>query len=201
MAKKTVEFWFDVGSPAAYIAWHRLRRIAAEEGAAIDYRPMLLGGVFQAANNQSPMTVPAKGRYMMVDLERFAHRDGTPFSHNPYFPINTLALMRGAVALQMRQPDRMVPYVDAVFRAIWVDGENMNDAAVVAGVVQQAGFDAKALLALTAEQEVKDRLKAVTAEAVERGVFGAPTFFVDGHMYWGQDRLDFVQQALKDTGR
>ena len=197
--RKCVEFWFDVGSPAAYIAWHRLPKIAAEEAASIDYRPMLLGGVFQATNNHSPMTVPAKGRYMMVDLERFAHRDGTPFSHNPFFPINTLMLMRGAVGLQMREPKRMVDYVDAVFRAIWVEGKNMNDPAVVGAVLHGGGFDPQALLALTADPEVKDRLKTVTAEAVERGVFGAPTFFVDGHMYWGQDRLDFVQQALKDA--
>jgi 2-hydroxychromene-2-carboxylate isomerase len=197
VAGKTVEFWFDVGSPAAYLAWHRLPKIAAEEGAAIEYRPMLLGGVFQAAGNHSPMTVPAKGRYMMVDLERFAHRDGTPFSHNPFFPINTLTLMRGVVGLQMRDPARMRPYVDAVYRAIWVDGRDMNDPAVVAEVLQRAGFDPQSMLALAADAAVKDRLKAVTAEAVERGVFGAPTFFVDGHMYWGQDRLDFVQQALK----
>jgi 2-hydroxychromene-2-carboxylate isomerase len=196
---KRVEFWFDVGSPAAYIAWHRLPKIAATVGAAVDCRPMLLGGVFQATGNHSPMTVPAKARYMMVDLERFAHRDGTPFSHNPFFPINTLMLMRGAVGLQMREPARMVPYVDAVFRAIWVDGKDMNNPAVVAAVLQQAGFDPQALLALAADAEVKERLKSVTAEAVQRGVFGAPTFFVDGHMFWGQDRLDFVQQALKDA--
>ena len=196
---KTVEFWFDVGSPAAYLAWHRLPKICAEEGASIDYRPMLLGGVFQATGNHSPMTVPAKGRYMQADLERFALRDGTPFSQNPFFPINTLQLMRGAVAWQMREPARMLAYVDAVYRAIWVDGKDMNDPAVVAGVLKDAGFDPEAMFALAADPQVKERLKAVTQEAVARGVFGAPTFFVGSHMYWGQDRLDFVQQALKDA--
>jgi 2-hydroxychromene-2-carboxylate isomerase len=196
---KTVQFWFDVGSPAAYLAWHRLPKIARDEGASIDYRPMLLGGVFQATGNHSPMTIPLKSRYMHDDLARFARRDGTPYEHNPFFPINTLMLMRGAVGLQMREPARMLAYVDAVYRAIWAEGKNMNDPAVVAGVLQQAGFDAQALLALTADPEVKERLKAVTAEAVERGVFGAPTFFVGSHMYWGQDRLDFVQQALREA--
>ena len=196
---KTVEFWFDVGSPAAYLAWHRLPKIAVQERATIDYRPMLLGGVFQATGNQSPATIAAKGRYMNDDLARFARRDGLPFEHNPHFPINTLMLMRGAVGLQMREPDRMQPYVDANNRAIWVDRKNMNDAAVVGAVLHAAGFDPHALLALTQEPEVKDRLKAVTGEAVERGVFGAPTFFVGGEMYWGQDRLDFVQQALKEA--
>jgi 2-hydroxychromene-2-carboxylate isomerase len=160
---------------------------------------MLLGGVFQATGNQSPMNIPAKGRYMMADLERFARRDGTPFSHNPFFPINTLMLMRGAVGLQMQDEARMLRYVDAVYRAIWVEGRDMNDPAVVAAVLQAAGFEPQAVLALTQDPRVKDRLKAATQEAVERGVFGAPTFFVGGHMYWGQDRLDFVQQELKQA--
>jgi 2-hydroxychromene-2-carboxylate isomerase len=174
-------------------------RLCAGVRARIDYKPMLLGGVFQATGNQSPMTIAAKGRYVMTDLERFAQRDGIPFSHNPFFPINTLTLMRGATGLQMRDPARMVPYVDAAYRAIWVDGKNMNDPAVVGGVLQEAGFDPAVLLALAADPEVKERLKAVTQDAVARGVFGAPTFFIDGQMYWGQDRLDFVKDALKAT--
>jgi 2-hydroxychromene-2-carboxylate isomerase len=194
---KTVEFYFDVGSPAAYLAWHRLPRICEEAGAALAYKPMLLGGVFQAAGNQSPMNIPAKGRYVMADLERFARRFQVRFNHNPFFPINTLMLMRGATGMQMRDEARLVPYVDAVYRAIWVDGKNMNDSGVVAGVLQEAGFEPASLLAMTNDPEVKDRLKTVTQEAVARGVFGAPTFFVDGHMYWGQDRLDFVKEDLE----
>lgn len=194
---KTVEFFFDVGSPAAYLAWKQLPEVCREAGAAIAYKPMLLGGVFQATGNHSPTTVPAKGRYMMDDLGRFAARYGVAFQQNPHFPINTLMLMRGAAGLQMREPARFVPYVDAVYSAIWADAKNMNDPATVGAVLQAAGFDPGALLAMSGEQAVKDRLKAITQEAVERGVFGAPTFFVDGQMHWGQDRLDFVQQALK----
>jgi 2-hydroxychromene-2-carboxylate isomerase len=194
----TVEFYFDVGSPAAYLAWTQMPGLAAETGAQVDYKPMLLGGVFQAAANKSPMEVPAKGRYIMADLERFARRYGVPFSHNPFFPINTLTLMRGALGLQMREPARMLAYGDAVYRAIWVEGRDMNDPAIVGGVLQSAGFEPAALMALASEPEVKERLKAVTQEAVARGVFGAPTFFVDGRMYWGQDRLDFVKEALGD---
>ncbi|MGQ2978181.1 MAG: 2-hydroxychromene-2-carboxylate isomerase [Polaromonas sp.] len=193
----TVEFFFDVGSPAAYIAWKQLPQVCRETGAVIDYKPMLLGGVFQATGNHSPTTVPAKGRYMMDDLARFAARYGVAFQQNPYFPINTLMLMRGAAGLQVQQPARFLPYVDAVYRAIWADAKNMNDPQTVAAVLQAAGFDPGALLTMTGEQAVKDRLKAITQEAVERGVFGAPTFFVEGQMHWGQDRLDFVQQALK----
>lgn len=193
---RSVEFYFDVGSPAAYLAWTQLPAIARAAGAAIAYRPLLLGGVFQATGNRSPMEVPAKGRYMQDDLQRFAARYGVPFRHNPHFPINTLTLMRMALGLQQREPARMVPFVDAVYRAIWVDGRDMNDAAVVAGVVREAGFDPQELLALAADPAVKEALKAATQEAVARGVFGAPTFFVGDRMFWGQDRLDFIKEAL-----
>jgi 2-hydroxychromene-2-carboxylate isomerase len=196
MTRNTVEFYFDVGSPAAYLAWTQLPRICAEAGARIDFRPMLLGGVFQATGNHSPMTVPAKGRYMMGDLERFARRYDAPFSHNPFFPINTLTLMRILTALQMHDEARMQSCADALYRAIWVEGRNMNDADVVAQVLHAAGFDPAELLAQAALPQVKERLKAVTQDAVARGVFGAPTFFVGGHMYWGQDRLDFLKEAL-----
>jgi len=194
---KAVEFYFDVGSPAAYLAWTQLPAIAREAGAEIEYRPFLLGGVFQATGNRSPMEVPAKGQYMQDDLQRFARRYGVPFAHNPHFPINTLTLMRGALGLQLREPQRMVPYGDAVFRAIWVEGRDMNDPATVAGVLQRAGFDPAQLLALASDPAVKDQLKAVTQEAVARGVFGAPTFFVGPEMFWGQDRLDFVKEELQ----
>lgn len=193
---KAVDFYFDVGSPAAYLAWTQLARLAAETGARVDYKPVLLGGVFQATGNQSPMSVPAKARYMMADLERFAALYGVPFSHNPFFPINTLTLMRAASGMHAREPARFVPFVDAVNRAIWVEARNMNDPAVVRQVLDAAGFDAEALLALAGEPGVRQGLKDCTEEAVARGVFGAPTFFVDGIMYWGQDRLDFVRRAL-----
>jgi 2-hydroxychromene-2-carboxylate isomerase len=141
--------------------------------------------------------VPAKSRYMQDDLQRFADRYGVPYAHNPHFPINTLMLMRGAVGLQLYQPASMLPYGDAVYRAIWVDGRNMNDPAVVAEVLQQAGFDAAEILQLAQQQQVKDALKAVTQEAIDRGVFGAPTFFVGSRMFWGQDRIDQVKDALQ----
>lgn len=193
---KDLEFYFDVGSPAAYLAWTQVATLARETGASLQYRPFLLGGVFHATGNRSPAEVPAKGKWMNTDLERFARRYGVPFRHNPHFPINTLTLMRGAIGLQMRQPDRLVPYGDAVYRAIWVDGGNMNDPQEVGRVLQDAGFDPQALLELTQDAQVKDQLKAATQRAVDRGVFGAPTFFVGDQMFWGQDRVDFVKEAL-----
>ena len=116
--------------------------------------------------------------------------------HNPHFPINTLLLMRGATGVQMEQPARFAAYVDAIYHAMWVEPRNLNDPAEVGAVLQAAGFDPAALLALAGRQDVKDRLKAVTQEAVARGVFGAPTMFVGSDMFWGQDRLDFVREAL-----
>jgi 2-hydroxychromene-2-carboxylate isomerase len=194
---KAVEFYFDVGSPAAYLAWTQLPQVVQDARGEIEYRPFLLGGVFHATGNRSPTEVPAKGQYLLDDLQRFARRYGVPFRHNPHFPLNTLTLMRGAMGLQMREPARMVPYVDAIYRAIWVDAKNMNDPATVGAVLQQAGFDAEKLLALAADPAVKDQLKATTQDAVARGVFGAPTFFVNNQMFWGQDRLDFVKEALQ----
>jgi 2-hydroxychromene-2-carboxylate isomerase len=196
MTTKSVDFYFDFGSPAAYLAYTQLPHICAEAGAALVWKPMLLGGVFQATGNRSPAEVPAKAPYMNVDLQRFARRYQVPFVHNPHFPINTLLLMRGATGMQMHQPGRFGAYVDAVFRAMWVEPRNLNDPAAVAAVLQGAGFDPAALLALANSQEVKDRLKANTQAAVARGVFGAPTMFVGDQMFWGQDRLDFVREAM-----
>jgi len=193
---KTVEFYFDFGSPAAYLAATQLPHVCADTGAELVWKPMLLGGVFQATGNHSPAEIAPKGPYMTVDLQRFARRYGVPFVHNPHFPINTLLLMRGATAIQLQQPARFDAYVDAIYHAMWVEPRNLNDPAEVGAVLQAAGFDPAALLAAAGQQEVKDRLKAVTQEAVARGVFGAPTMFVGSDMFWGQDRLDFVREAL-----
>jgi len=194
---KTFEFWFDFGSTASYLAWTQLPALEAATGAKAVLKPMLLGGVFQATGNQSPANIPAKGKYIFVDFARFAKRYGVPLIRNPHFPINTLMFMRGAIALQMKGDARFMDYCRAIFDAIWVDSLNMNDPATAADALSRAGFDAQALVALASEQTTKDALKAATQTAVERGVFGAPTFFVGDQMFWGQDRLDFVKEALR----
>ena len=192
---KTVEFFYDFGSPTVYLAATQLPDIAASVGATIDWRPMLLGGVFKSTGNQSPVVVPAKAAYMNNDLERFAKRYGVPFRFNPHFPINTLALMRGAVAYQ---DDVVVSstYRDAIFMAIWVEARNLNEPDVIGQVLSDAGLDPAELMNRIGQQTVKDQLIANTEEAVNRGVFGAPTFFVGEQMFFGQDRLDFVAEAL-----
>jgi 2-hydroxychromene-2-carboxylate isomerase len=193
---QSVEFFFDVGSPTSYLAWTQLPALCAAHGARLVYRPMLLGGVFQATGNASPAAVAAKGRYMNADMARFAKAYGVPLTVNPHFPINTLTLMRGAAGVQLRMPARFDAYLRGVFRAMWIDGLNLNDPAVAAQALGDAGFDPAEVLALTADAEVKAALRATTEEAVARGVFGAPTMFVGDAMFFGQDRLDFVRTAL-----
>ena len=193
---QAVEFFFDVGSPTAYLAWTQLPALCAKAGATLIYRPMLLGGVFQATGNASPAAVPAKGRYMNADMARHAKAYGVPLAMNPHFPINTLTLMRGAAGVQLRLPARFDDYLRGVFKAMWVEGLNMNDPAVAAKALMAAGFDLAEVMALTADAEVKAVLRATTEEAVARGVFGAPTMFVGDAMFFGQDRLEFVRAAL-----
>lgn len=193
---KSVEFYFDFGSPTSYLAYTQLPGICAEAGAELVYRPVLLGGVFQATGNASPIAVPAKGRYTLLDMQRFARRYGVPLKMNPHFPINTLLLMRAATGVQLRQPERFEALLACVFKGMWVDALNLGDAAVLGPLLAEAGFEPQALLALTAEQEVKDALKANTEAAIKRGMFGAPTMFVGDQMFFGQDRLDFVREAL-----
>jgi 2-hydroxychromene-2-carboxylate isomerase len=193
---KEVEFFFDVGSPASYLAATQLPKICREADATLVYRPMLLGGVFQATGNASPNEIPAKGRYLFDDLARYAKRYGVPLRMNPHFPINTLLLMRGATAMQLRKPERFVDYLDAVFKAIWVDAQDMGDAGIVAGVLQRIGLDPASVMAAVTDPEVKAMLKSTTEQAVARGVFGAPTCFVGARMFFGQDRLEFVREAL-----
>ena len=193
---KTIEFFFDFGSPTSYLAYTQLPRIAAETNAQLVLRPMLLGGVFKATGNASPVTVPAKGRWMFSDMPLWAKRYGVPFAFNPAFPINTLTLMRGAAGLQLRQPERLQAYCDVIYCALWQHQKNLGDPAVLAITLAAAGFDAEAFMALVADPEVKAALVATTEEAVARGVFGAPTCFVGDQLFFGQDRLDFVREAL-----
>ena len=193
---KQVEFLFDVGSPYSYLAYHQLPKIAKAKGATILWRPVLLGGLFQATGNRSPIEVPAKGRYSIIDLQRWANVYGVRLTMNPHFPINTLSLMRGAVAMQMAGDAELQSYLEVIFSAMFEVPRNMNDPAEVAAVLQAGGFDPASFMESISASEVKEKLKSNTADAVARGAFGAPTFFVGEDMFWGQDRLQFVEAAL-----
>lgn len=191
---RSVEFFFDFGSPATYLAWTQLPAIAEARNAEIVWRPMLLGAVFKATGNQSPLAIASKGRYMLQDLQRFARRYGVPFIFPANFPLNTLTLMRGAVAYL--DTPQLRTYVDAVFDALWVQQKDLSRADVLAEVLGAAGLQVDEFERRVADETVKTRLKAITEEAVQRGVFGAPSFFVGSELHFGQDRLDFVTEAL-----
>ncbi len=191
---KQVEFYYDYGSPTTYLAWTQLPAVAERTGAEIVRRPMLLGGVFKATDNQSPVMVEAKGKWLRRDLEIWAARYGVPYQMNPHFIINTLPIMRGAMVAQR---DGFLPaYDEAMFKAMWVTGRYLDEPAAIASVLTEAGFDADAIFAAVQDSAIKQALIDATEEAVARGVFGAPCFFVDGEMFFGQDRLIFVEEAL-----
>ena len=193
---KTFDYYFDFGSLATYLAHTQMDKIKAETGASPVYLPMLLGAVFKATGNASPASVPAKGKYIFVDFKRFADNYGVPLKTNPFFPIITTTLMRMLTGLQMRSDARVHEFMDTIFKAIWVDAMNLNAPEVVEQVLREAHFDPVELLQLANEQATKDRLKDITTQAVDRGVFGAPTFFVGQDMFWGQDRIEQLKVAL-----
>ena len=192
---RTLEFYFDYGSPYSYLADTQVEAIAKRTGAALARKPMLLGGVFKATGNASPMTVELKSKWSAFDMPMWARHYDVPFNRNPFFPVNTLALMRGAVAAEI--DGLFEQYHPAMYKAMWVDGRNLNDINEVAAVLTEAGLDARKFSQRIQDQDVKDRLKATTDSAVERGVFGAPTMFVEDVMFFGNDRLPFVEMALR----
>lgn len=193
-----LEFYFDLGSPTAYLAYRRLRQLSDEYPLTLVYEPMLLGGVFKAAGSASPITVPAKGRYMLEqDLPRFARRYGVALNMNPHFPLNTLALMRGVFAARALGCE--AAYTDALFSNIWVECGNPGDPLELRQRLEAEGLDAEAIITKAAEPGIKQALISATEAAVERGVFGAPTMFVGDEMFFGQDRLDFIESLLRDS--
>ena len=191
---RDLEFYFDYGSPNAYLAHIRLPAILERTSARLIPRIMLLGGVFQATGNASPAANKLKAPNGRRDLLRFVGKYRVPFRMNPHFPVNTLKLMRGAVVAEAEGfLDR---YSDAVLAGMWRDGLDMSADEVITGVLRDAGLDPRLIAARMSEEAIKEKLKTYTAAAVARGVFGAPTFFVEDEMFFGQDRLDFVEDAL-----
>jgi 2-hydroxychromene-2-carboxylate isomerase len=194
---RRLEFFFDYTSPFSYLANSQLPALARRTGAELVYRPMFLGGVMQATGNQPPGTLPARSKSMAQDIRRWVRRYGIEFSGNPHFPMQTLPALRAALAAQ--DAGVFPAYHEALFRAAWGQSKNLGDLAVLRDVIAKAGLDPGPLLAAAATEPLKERLKANTAEAVARGAFGAPTFFVGDEMFFGNDRLDFVEEALRSA--
>jgi len=198
-----VEFLFDFGSPNAFLAHRVIPEIEKRTGASFEYVPVLLGGIFKATGNRSPAEafghIKNKLAYERLETERFMRRHGiADFKFNPHFPVNTLLLMRMAVAAQM--DGALAPYLDAVFRHMWIEPKKMDDPEVVRAALTQSGLDAGRLLARAQETEVKQRLIANTEDAVARGAFGIPTFFVGTEIFFGKDRLRDVEEAIRAGG-
>lgn len=195
----TLQFLFDFGSPNAYLCHRVLPQMSQRCGLRLDYQPILLGGLFKLANNRSPMQayadIPNKLAYEQLEMKRFIARHGlSKFKFNPNFPVNTLQLMRGALAA--RQLGCFEPYVEAVFVAMWEQGLKMDDPAVVAATLGAAGLDAAALFEASQQAEVKARLLADTQAAFDRGAFGVPSFFVGDQLYFGKERLVDIAQSI-----
>ncbi|MEH6694762.1 MAG: 2-hydroxychromene-2-carboxylate isomerase [Hyphomonas sp.] len=196
---KTIDFIFDFGSPNAYLAHKALPGLAARTGASVNYIPCLLGGIFKATGNQSPVmafgNVKGKLAYDNLEMMRFVRKhELTSFKMNPHFPVNTLVLMRGAVAADMR--GELARYIEAGLKAMWEDGLKMDDPAVYVEAMTAAGLDGAALLEATQDPGVKAKLVANTEAAVARGTFGIPTFFVGDEMFFGKDRLGQVEEEV-----
>jgi 2-hydroxychromene-2-carboxylate isomerase len=197
MAK--VEFLFDFGSPNAYLSHLVIPEIEKRHGVKFEYLPVLLGGVFKLTNNRSPaetnLGIKNKPQYQQLETERFLRQHGiTRFRSNPFFPVNTLMIMRGAMAA--RKLGVFERYVDEVYRHMWADPKKLDDPAVLKAALLESELPADRLFELVQTAEVKDALMAETQRAVDRGTFGSPTFFVDGEIYFGKDRLRDVEEAI-----
>lgn len=195
----TPEFLFDFGSPNAYLAHKVIPAIEARTGAKFAYVPVLLGGVFKLTGNQPPMVafggIKNKMEYEQREMRRFiAYHGLTQFQFNPHFPVNTVAIMRGAVAADAS--GLLGPYVDAVFHHMWEAPKKMDDPAIIAAALTESGLDAESLMARVQTQAVKDQLRDNTERAVARGVFGSPSFFVGDELYFGKDRLGDVEAEI-----
>ena len=194
---KRLELLYDFTSSPSYLAWTQLPGIARDAAVELIMTPVLAGGIFKASGNPSPLDVPAKARWIAGDVALWADFHGVAYRSTPYFPIRSLPLLRGSlVAAERGESDA---YVRCVFEAIWVHEADMNDPAVIEATLGRAGLDAGAYVAEFGRQEIKDRLRWNTDDAVARGAFGVPTIFVGERMFFGQDRLHFVRAALRDA--
>jgi len=196
----TVEFFFDCSSPWTYLGFHGLRQLADELGVAISWRPILIGGVFNAVNpsvyHNRDNPVPAKRRYQAKDLADWARHGGLKITWVPtIFPVNSVKAMRGCLVAEGE--GKLVAFAQGVFEAYWGEDRDIADDAVLGGIAREAGLDADSFFAAIAEPEIKNRLRANTDELMRRGGFGSPTIFVDGDdMYFGNDRLPLVREAI-----
>ena len=195
MSTATIEFFWDAASPYTYLAATQIEALAERTGARLEWKPFLLGKVFEAAGNRMPASVPAKGKYLFGDVQLWARFYGVPFTFPGVFPVNSVLAQRtGCAALAAGHG---VAYAKAVMAAYWGEGRDIGQREEIERVCTSIGLDASALLTQAGEPAAKDLLRANTEEAHRRGAFGAPTFFVGEQMFWGNDRLPLMEASLQ----
>lgn len=192
--RKTLEIFFDFLSPPSYLAWTQIPSLLERTGAAAVWRPMFTLGLHELTGNRSPVTVPNKAKWIMGDLQLYARKYDVPFNPNLGGFINILPADRAAAFAETR--GEIEPLAASLYPAMWVHGRDLSDLSVLGELIDAAGLPSNEYLTAIETDAVKDRLKANTQEAADRDAFGAPTFFVDGRLFFGQDRLHFVEDAL-----
>ena len=191
----TIEFFYDYASPFSYLADQRMPGVLQRTGATLVYRPAILGVLIVESKNTPPPSIPAKIAYYQHDMRRWAARLGVPMTSNPHFPVRSINLMRAALVAQ--DMGCFEAFHRAMWEGMWIDGLNLAEGSTIAAKLDAAGLDGAAIVAGTQRDDVKSRLKANCDEAIKRGAFGLPTFFVGDEMFFGNDRVDFVEEAAR----
>jgi 2-hydroxychromene-2-carboxylate isomerase len=195
MANKKIDFYFDISSPYSYLAHTQIRKYEKETGEKINYMPIFLGGLHRLADITAPGLNPLRGKYLIKDLKLFADKYKIKYQFNRYFPIKTIQIMRGAIVAG--QNDYFQNYIDKFFIAAWVDSLNLNDEKIFEKFLKNMDINYSDFIQKLSNPKIKDELKDRTDTAFKKGIFGAPTFVVNGKMFWGQDRLEFVFKEAK----
>ena len=195
MANKKIDFYFDISSPYSYLAHTQIRKYEKETGEKINYMPIFLGGLHRLADITAPGLNPLKGKYLIKDLKLFADKYKIKYQFNRYFPIKTIQIMRGAIVAG--QNDYFQNYIDKFFIAAWIDSLNLNDEKIFEKFLKNMDINYSDFIQKLSDPKIKDELKDRTDTAFKKGIFGAPTFVVNGKMFWGQDRLEFVFKEAK----
>jgi 2-hydroxychromene-2-carboxylate isomerase len=193
----TIDFYFDFSSSYSYVALPRLQKLADDHDLSVNWKPIVLGVIFKAMNHAPPVSDSTKGHYVWRDVQRSAELGGLPYKWPEPFPFNSMIAARAFWYLAGTDMDRAVEWARAVFHASFGEGRDCSNPEVLAAVAVEMGLDAEEVLQATADDAVKARLKQVTGEAMERGVFGAPTFFAGDEMFWGGDRIDQLEHYVR----
>ena len=199
---KKIDFYFDFASPNAYFGFNVLKKFPEKYDCEINYIPVLLGGIFKATNNKPPMEqffgVLNKNEYQSLEIERFVNRHGlTKFKMNPHFPVISLQIVRGAIAAEM--DGYLEDYIEKVLVHMWEEPKKMDDPEVIKAAFEESGFDSEKLLEQMQDPDFIAKLISNTEEAVKKGLFGIPTFFIDDEMYFGKDTIWMIEEILAES--